>query len=481
MRQLDLARLMKDRGGNFGIMTAILLPVLVGAAGVAIDVTNALQVKSQLQGIADGGALATASAMADKDMTASEAQAFATKFFLAQASQVTADPTETPAEKAAREAKLKNGISATASTTSSSGGNAQTFDVGVKMSLDVPLTGLSNVLGLKTMKVSVNSWSQSGREGNALSMYLALDESGSMAWDTSTVNPAQPTKRVAKEREEEYYCSYGWRQTCTRTVTYYVTETNYLSKMAPLKAATAGMFAELKKADPTGELIRMGADSYDDQTKAEQAIKWGTTAVATYVGNLPNVPDGGTDASGAMSNAFNALKTANATERREQANKKNTSFERFIVLMTDGEMTGNSSDWNSVSDKKVRNLCKQAKDDGIKVYTIAFMAPDRGKALLNYCASGEDYYYDPEDMTSLVQSFGDIARKAAKRVLALQAKQPTYLQNRNACKMYGQEPDARSFFLEWSVVLAFPKLFMPFLRRRSWRADRGEQTNLDKQ
>jgi Flp pilus assembly protein TadG len=414
MRRFDLARFMKDRGGNFAIMTAIMLPVLLGAAGVALDVTNALQVRTELQGLADAAALATASAMADKDMTPSEAQAFATNFFLAQASQVTGEPNETPAEKAAREARYRSGVSATAATASSSG-NAQTFDVVVTMNLDIPLTGLSKVLGMNTMHVSVNSRSQSGREGNALSMYLALDESGSMAWDTSTINPAQPTKQVAKERDEQYDCSNGWRKkTCTRTVTYYDTEPNYISKMASLKAAAAGMFAELKQADPSSELIRMGADSYDDETKTEQPVQWGTTAVASYVAKLPNVPDGGTDASGAMTKAFNALKAANTTEGSEQAKKKNTSFERFIVLMTDGEMTGNSSNWNSTIDKKVRTLCKQAKDDGIKVYTIAFMAPDNGKSLLSYCASGDDYYYEPEDMTSLVKSFGDIARKAAK-------------------------------------------------------------------
>jgi hypothetical protein len=58
--------------------------------------------------------------------------------------------------------------------------------------------------------------------------------------------------------------------------------------------------------------------------------------------------------------------------------------------MTDSEMTGNSPNWNSTIGKKVRTLCKQAKDDGIKVYTIAFLAPDNGKSLLSYCASGDD-------------------------------------------------------------------------------------------
>jgi Flp pilus assembly protein TadG len=400
-------RLIADRGGNFGIMTAVLLPVLIGAGGVAVDLTNAMQVRSQLQGLVDAAALATATAMAENEMTAAQADTFAKNYFTAQAEPSMIDPDATQEQKAAEQVALNDGLDVNATVITSSG-NAQTYNVKITMNYDVALSGLSRVLGLTTMHVAVSGSSQSGREGNALSMYLALDESGSMAYDTTTVNSAQP------EKQETYDCS-TWKRnkTCTRTVT------NYITKMQSLKAAAAAMFSELKTADPEKELIRIGADSYDDQTKTQQAIKWGTDAVSKYVENLPDVPAGGTDASGAMTNAFNALKKANSTEQNAQTAKGNTSFERFIVLMTDGEMTGNSATWNSTIDTKVRNLCKQAKDDGIKIYTIAFMAPEKGKSLLSYCASGDDYYYDPEDMTGLVQSFGDIARKAAKTATRL--------------------------------------------------------------
>ncbi len=409
-----LSRLATDRAGNFGIMTAVLLPVLFGAAGVAVDLASGLQVKSQMQGLVDAATLATASAMSDQDMTAAEAETFSKTYFLGQAAQSTAPATETAAEKTAREKALSDGLKATATVTNSSG-NARTYNIKMTMNYDMALSGLSRVLGLSTMHIGVSSASQSGREGNALSMYLALDESGSMAWDTSTVNPAAPTKSVTTVEDGPYECGTTRRpRTCDGL--HYVTNTapNYVTKMESLKAAAAAMFSELKLADPTTELIRVGATSYDDQTKAEQAIKWGTSNVATYVANLPEPPAGGTDATGAMTNAFNALKADNAAEKTAHTAKGNTSFERFIVLMTDGEMTGNSASWNSTIDAKVRALCKQSKDDGIKIYSIAFMAPDRGKSLLSTCASGDDYYYEPTDMTTLVQSFGDIARKAAK-------------------------------------------------------------------
>ncbi|HWU65175.1 MAG TPA: pilus assembly protein [Ensifer sp.] len=49
---------LNDRSGNFGIMTALLIVPIIGVAGLAVDFTNALTVKSKLQGAGDAAALA---------------------------------------------------------------------------------------------------------------------------------------------------------------------------------------------------------------------------------------------------------------------------------------------------------------------------------------------------------------------------------------------------------------------------------------
>jgi len=246
-------------------------------------------------------------------------------------------------------------------------------------------------------------------------MYLALDESGSMAWDTTTVDPVTPTKKVKKQRKERYPCPGNETQTCERTVEEWVDATNYITKIASLKTAADVMFDELKKADPNSSLLRVGASSYDDKTKTEQRIEWGTSDAARYVSKIPDKPDGGTDASGALTNALTALSRDNPREKAAHEAKKNKNFERFIVFMTDGEMTGSTGVWNKAIDDKVRGICDQAKAEGIKIYSIAFMAPTKGKTLLEACSSGvTDYYYEPNTMNQLVQTFGDIARKAAK-------------------------------------------------------------------
>src|SRR5262245_32205149 len=46
-----------DRAGNFGMLTALLLVPLCGAAGVAVDLADAYEVRTELMGAADAAAL----------------------------------------------------------------------------------------------------------------------------------------------------------------------------------------------------------------------------------------------------------------------------------------------------------------------------------------------------------------------------------------------------------------------------------------
>ena len=98
------------------------------------------------------------------------------------------------------------------------------------------MNAFTALLGYDKVRVSVSSTSESTTESkNALSMYLVVDRSGSMAENTSTVNEAQPTK------VEYYQCGWSW---CSRTVT------NYVLKIDALKVAVADLVDQLNSADP---------------------------------------------------------------------------------------------------------------------------------------------------------------------------------------------------------------------------------------
>lgn len=420
MTSFSLLRLMKDRRGNFGMMTALLLPLSIGVGGMAIDLTNVMQQKADLQAMADAATLAAAAKLSTTDaMTEAEAEALATEYMVGQKLQELEQQGLTEEQLAAAKAELLGSTSAEATITST-GGSSKAFEVTMNTTYAIELNPLTQMLGFKTVPISISSTANSAREGNALSMYLVLDRSGSMAWDTTTVDPVTPTKTVTGWHKCGWYDCWGTYET-----------TNYVTKIAALKTAASVMFTELLKAsapdvtsvslqqEEAKKLIRVGAVSYTHETQKEQKPAWGTTKAAEYVEALPSVPTGGTDATGALDVALTAFKSSNDTEATQHKAKGNDNFGRFIVLMTDGEMTGYSSSWNQTIDNKVRAQCQTAKDDDITVFTVAFMAPDRGKSLLKACASGDENYYESDNMTDLVKAFGDIGRKAAKTAVRL--------------------------------------------------------------
>ena len=400
---------MTDRGGNFGMMTAILLPVLLASAGVAMDLAKLVQVKSALQDAADSAALSAASALASKDITDAEAIALAKQFMAAQFRNTSLNgslPTEEEEESAK---DLAEGALASIERTKDESGLNKAFEVKVSGHYDVPMNAFTRLLGYDTVRVSVASTSESTQaSGNALSMYLVLDRSGSMSFVTDTRDTSQSSC--------VNYTSANWgNKDVQKGKQGYIAPSSpcYVKKIAALKTASTVMLDMLNEADPDRKFVRLGAVSYNDSTQTPSSITWGTSGAASYVNALPSVPTGGTNASGAMKVAYDALKRASTTEATAHTAKGNRDFQRFILLMTDGEMTGSSSSWNSTIDNQVRNYCDQAKNDDIKIFSVAFMAPNRGKSLLGYCASATDYYFEPEDMGDLVSAFRKIGQKAA--------------------------------------------------------------------
>jgi hypothetical protein len=57
--------------------------------------------------------------------------------------------------------------------------------------------------------------------------------------------------------------------------------------------------------------------------------------------------------------------------------------------------------------------------DSIRVFSIAFMAPDKGQALLKYCATSTEDYFEAEDTASLVAAFEAIGHASSKTPVRL--------------------------------------------------------------
>lgn len=389
-----ISKLMADRRGNFAMVTALLLPVTIGAASVAIDISNATMSKRQLQDAADSAALATASALADGKITTSGASAFAKDFLAGQMANFLSDTTA-----------LKNATVATA--TSSTAGTATSYSVNVSSNYTLRMSGLAQAVGFKTTTIGASSQTASGysEAQGSISMFLALDKSGSMDESTSTTYT------------ETYTYSCGtWRnpQTCTGT------RTSYYKKIEALKIAVASLMTQIDSADPTHIYSRTGAVSYDIKTYDESKLDWGTSAATSYVEALS--ANGGTNSSGAMDVAYTSLtaknNAGNDKETMLHKDKTGQTPTKYIVFMTDGD--NNDDKWGGRSyDTTTKATCDTAKAKGLEIYTVAFMAPLNGQKLLNYCATDPSHYFKAESMADLLAAFKKIGAKATNQTTRL--------------------------------------------------------------
>lgn len=82
---------------------------------------------------------------------------------------------------------------------------------------------------------------------------------------------------------------------------------------------------------------------------------------------------------------------------------------KAVILMTDGSFNAEIFPGQGSSDAQARALCDSMKAKDVKVYAVALNAPTAGKAVLSYCASGSDYYFEPETAAELTEAYQKIA------------------------------------------------------------------------
>lgn len=393
-------RLMKDRLGNFSLMTAIILPVLLGAGGIAIDMTNIIKTKATLQDATDSAALAAASALASQGFTEEQAELLALQFLKTQM-----DDTQSIEDKGAEnDLSSKSKVKITEVATA---GTGKAYKVVVDASHTVQYNAFTRLFGHQSTTLHATSTAESATESkNALSMYLVLDRSGSMSFITGEIQ--------SYTRACQNYTDYNW---------YYhpylpATTPCYVRKIAALKLAVANLATQLNTADPDKIYVRTGAVSYSDEMQDEIDLDWGTEGALAYVNALPSIPTGGTDSSAAFKKAYKKVKANSENKKHEKKNGQDPT--KYIVFMTDGENTSyDGTSAGDASDKETKKWCDKAREDKIEVYTVAFLAPKRGRELLKYCATTDGHYFGAEDMDSLVAAFKAIGEKASAVVSRL--------------------------------------------------------------
>lgn len=389
---MTIARLLRNNDGNFAILSGLMLPVLFVAGSLAIDTTNALSMKTRLQNAADSAALATTSQLAAEKITEGEAIAYAISFFNGQISD---------------DASGFDGFSAVPTATVSKTGTGAKilWKVDLSVTGSQKASGLASFVGRDSLDVAISSTSESARDSsNPLSMMLVLDRSGSMAWASG---------RTATETVGGWCWNYssGW---------YWCNTTKEVDvpKIDVLKEAVANLATHIAESDPTDVYARMGAVSYNSETKDSDklSITWTKSKVTDFANALD--ANGGTNSEGAMKWGYEQL-TSSVEINAHYSKNGSKAPSTFIVFMTDGENSTGSSYQDDYVDKQTLYYCTKAKEKGVTIFSVAFQAPQRGKDLLSSCASGSAYYYDANSADELTKAFKDIGEEAVKLVTRL--------------------------------------------------------------
>lgn len=354
-----IARLNKDSTGNFGIMTALLAPVVIGVAGFGMDTLLLMSAKADLQASLDSAALIATSTMINKNGTVRAAE-------VAGANAVYSNALP----------KAGFGDVSVRVTDLTPKGKPGLFEATVSATYNVELTGFQRLYGgPSSRQVTAVAVSQSSRiQQTAVSLYFVLDASGSMDYFGL---------------EKESPCPDG-AKTCPR-------------KMEALKSAGEALFATFDKLDPKQKLTRLGANSYSTDLIASVNPEWGTSSVRKFFTALSS--DGGTNSSTAMKQAVTYM--TSTAEKKEHDRMYNEKFERYIVLMTDG---ANSPVTYSIDTMR---SCDEAKRKGVKIISVALIAPPAGKTMLQNCASSKNLYFDVKTSSALsgvFQQIGELAR-----------------------------------------------------------------------
>jgi hypothetical protein len=82
---------------------------------------------------------------------------------------------------------------------------------------------------------------------------------------------------------------------------------------------------------------------------------------------------------------------------------------KAVVLMSDGEYNTAYDMTQGSSDDQARLMCDEIKAKNVFVFSVAFQAPPAGEAVLQYCATSPDMYFNAESTTELMEAYETIA------------------------------------------------------------------------
>lgn len=452
MKPPPILRLKSNERGTVGIIFAFSLTALALAAGMAIDYSRTLGVKTQAQSLLDSALLAgIAEARSSGGSSASLARQFFDRHWRAKFGARTANVNiTTDADgrllghvsiklppsllKAVRPAEIAIEIRSAVSEAEGAVEIAPALDVTASMA-GTKLDGLKTAASDLTQELfSIPDASQRVKIGVVpFARYVNVGESNRNASWMSVANDSTSTDPYCYDKREITGQSNCRTETATMTVdgietpyTYQTCDYEYSDPVSTCEDRTttttwygcAGSrdyplnIQDQSFSTPVPGVMNASCGSEltpltDDETTVTNSIDALTASGDTYI------PSG-------LTWAWRLLSPSEpfAQGVAYGAMREGIPVRKVLVLMTDGVNTRspnypdhNGSD-RETSDDLTTELCNNIKMTGIDIYTVAFeVTDDDTKSLLKSCATDAKHYFDATNSEELRSAFVTIAKE----------------------------------------------------------------------
>ena len=439
----------QNTAGAIAIAFAIMTPIIIGAAGMALDYSQAYMVQQRLHQAIDAAALAGAASDTDEDAMRTKILAFFAANYPPEKIGAVIDPVvtidgneitvtgnalyntyflkifgiddisvdaETIVQRQVQGLEVVLVMDNTGSM--STNNNIATLRTAATNFVDILFENTDNP---ETIKVGLVPYSTSVNVGpyglgedpdgayydapfvnNPLN--LDYDPSDNYEWhgcvlandypdDTTDNEGGWDMYRYCRDGDDNPTCDTRRHRTCSgwgwyRTCTYTYTARNYPNYICP---ATPIMPLSSVQQDLLDNIDTMQASGH---TLGNYGMTWGYRVVS------PEYPF------------------------EEAADWDNDIWQKAVIMMTDGVNTmhpyysayARTSDHDidaSDLNDRFEEVCENMKDDGITIYTITFAGGvnESTKDFYRDCATSEDQYYDAPSQDALIEVFETISRE----------------------------------------------------------------------
>ncbi len=393
-----LSTFLRNESGNIALLFSFLVFVLLGGAGMALDLQRAASIRADLQQSADAAVLAAIRiSMNQPALTPAEVEAKAKEFF--DGNRRTKSQAATSNFKVVHDPATES----------------------YRLSFDVDIaTTLTRAIGIEKISPKIESVAKLGKPPY-LEIAMVLDNTGSM----NDFDKIGDLKTAATNLVNSLH-SHPDADVRIGLVPF--------AQYVNVGAGNAGASWLDGGSSPGAFDGCVGSRNYPANIRDDgfdvtpipevagepcpNAILPLTDVQSTVNTAIDNMTGSGwTYIPGGLAWGWSVLSAgAPFTQGLDETELEDRNGRKTMILMTDGENT-KSPDYPTHDAESIANanqltdeLCDAVKDDKIEIYTIAFAVSDMTiKHLLEDCGTTPDHYFEPDTASELIATFDKIA------------------------------------------------------------------------